>query len=126
MNETRFFICKKCGNVVGVLYSSGVPLVCCGEEMQPLEANTVDASREKHVPIVTVSGDTVTVEVGSVAHPMTPEHYIGFIYLLTERGGQRKALSSGDAPRATFRVIADKPKAVYAYCNLHGLWSAQV
>lgn len=126
MNDTRFFICKTCGNVVGVLYSSGVPLICCGEEMQLLEANTVDASREKHVPVITVSGDTVTVEVGSVPHPMVPEHYISFIYLLTEHGGQRKGLSPGQAPKAAFKVVDDAPKAVYAYCNIHGLWSAQI
>ena len=85
-------------------------------------ANATDAAREKHVPVVTVEGNTVSVTVGSVEHPMTEEHYITWIYLETEKGGQRKALKPGEAPSATFTLIDDEPVGVYEYCNLHGLW----
>jgi superoxide reductase len=109
-----------------MIHSSGVSIVCCGEDMQELKANTVDASTEKHVPVVTVNGNTVTVKVGAVDHPMVAEHYIEWIYLQTEKGNQRKCLNPGDAPVATFTLVDDKPVAAYEYCNLHGLWMANV
>jgi superoxide reductase len=122
----KFFICKHCGNLVGMIHDSGVTMVCCGEEMTELVPGVVDASREKHVPVIKIDGNRVTVEVGSVEHPMLPEHYIMWIYLETEHGGQRKALKPGDAPRAVFLLEDDKPVAAYEYCNLHGLWKAEV
>ncbi len=118
----QFFVCEECGNLVGMIHSSGVPMVCCGQKMKELTANTSDGAKEKHVPVATVDGDTVTVEVGSVAHPMTEAHYIQWIYLQTEKGGQRKALKPGEAPKAVFVLKDDKAVAAYAYCNLHGLW----
>ncbi|NLT15478.1 MAG: desulfoferrodoxin [Clostridiales bacterium] len=124
--ETRFYICKHCGNLAGLILSSGAPMVCCGEEMTELVANTVDASSEKHVPVVTVEGDKITVNVGSVPHPMLPEHYIMWVYLQTEKGGQRKCLKPGEAPKAVFTLIDDKPVAAFEYCNLHGLWKAEI
>ncbi len=125
-NEPKFFICKHCGNIVGMVRNSGVPVVCCGEEMAELKANTVDAAKEKHVPVITVSGSTVTVKVGSVEHPMTAEHSIQWIYLETAKGAQRKCLSPGEKPEATFAITADdKVLAAYEYCNLHGLWMAK-
>jgi superoxide reductase len=126
MSETRFYRCEHCGNIIGMIHSSGVPVVCCGEPMKLMEANTVDASKEKHVPVVTVEGDTVIVAVGSAPHPMVPEHFIQWIYLQTERGGQRKALKPGEEPKATFVVKDDKLVAAYEYCNLHGLWKTQL
>ncbi len=126
MCDHKFYVCKICGNIVGMIFSSGVEIYCCGEPMTELEANTVDASKEKHVPAVTVNGDTVTVTVGAVAHPMVDAHYIQWIYLETEHGGQRKCLSPGDAPTVSFALKDDKPVAAYAYCNLHGLWKAAV
>ena len=90
--------------------------------MAPLTVNTVDASKEKHVPVATVEKNKVTVNVGSVDHPMTKEHHISWIYLETEKGGQRKNLSVDAKPHATFCVDDDKARAVFAYCNLHGLW----
>ena len=103
---------------------SGVPVFCCGQKMEELVANTVDASQEKHVPVVTRIDDCkIKVEVGSVAHPMLPEHHIAFIYVETENGGMRMGLK--DKPEATFCVCNDKPVAVYEYCNLHGLWMAK-
>ena len=125
MRDVKFFICKHCGNIVGMIHDSGAPLSCCGENMTELVANTVDAAKEKHVPVITIEGDTVTVKVGSVAHPMLPEHYIQWIYLLTEQGGERKILKPGDAPEAVFVMTpGDKFIAAYEYCNLHGLWKA--
>lgn len=125
--EPMFYVCKKCGNLVGMIHASGVKMVCCGEEMTALTPNTVDASKEKHVPVISVSGNLVTVKVGSVEHPMTAEHYIQWIYLETTKGGQRKCLNPGDKPEATFALAADdKAIAAYEYCNLHGLWKATV
>ncbi len=118
---TKFFKCDTCGNVVVKTVDSGVPVVCCGKPMTELVANTVDASQEKHVPVVTKIDDcTIKVEVGSVEHPMAPEHHIAFIYVETENGGILQYLK--DKPAATFCVCNDKPIAVYEYCNLHGLW----
>ena len=122
MCENKFFICKHCGNLVGMINSSGVPMICCGEKMTELVPNTVDASQEKHVPVVEVKDDVVNVAVGSVDHPMVEEHYIQWIYLLTEKGGQRKCLKPGDAPKASFALKDDKAVAVFEYCNIHGLW----
>jgi superoxide reductase len=100
-------------------------MVCCGEQMTELVPNTVDAAKEKHVPVIKVDGKKVTVKVGSVPHPMTEEHLIKWIYLQTEGGAQRKCLNAGDAPEATFMLTeGDKPVAAYEYCNLHGLWKA--
>lgn len=118
----KFFRCKHCGNLVGMIHESGQRIICCGEEMQELVANSTDAATEKHVPVVTVDGDTVHVTVGSVEHPMTEAHYIQWIYLKTEKGGQRRCLTPSDKPAASFKVVDDKPVAVYEYCNLHGLW----
>jgi superoxide reductase len=102
-------------------------MICCGEEMTALTANTSDGAKEKHVPVVTVSGSTVTVKIGSVDHPMTAEHYIQWVYLETTKGGMRACLNPGDKPEATFELAkGDKAVAAYEYCNLHGLWKATV
>ncbi|MFZ2538334.1 MAG: desulfoferrodoxin family protein [Oscillospiraceae bacterium] len=124
MCEQKFFRCTHCGNLIGLINNAGIPLICCGEKMQELVANTTQASTEKHLPEVTVSGDTVTVQIGSVIHPMLEEHHIEFIYLQTENGGQRKSLKVGEEPVAVFKVVDDKPIAVFEYCNLHGLWTS--
>lgn len=117
----KFFKCNHCGNVIMKVVDSKVPVVCCGEKMAELVANTEEASVEKHLPVVTKLDEcSIKVEVGSVAHPMTPEHHIAFIYVETENGGMRIDLN--DKPEAIFCTCADKPIAVYEYCNLHGLW----
>lgn len=122
---TKFYKCNHCGNVIEKVVDSKVPVVCCGEKMQELIPNTVDASGEKHVPIVIRLDDCrIKVEVGSVAHPMTPEHHISFIYVETENGGIRVNLK--DKPEAVFCVCSEKPIAVYEYCNLHGLWKTEL
>ena len=123
---TKFYICEHCGNIVGKIHDSGVPLVCCGQKMTQIEAGVVEASREKHIPVAEVKGNTVEVLVGSVLHPMTEEHSITWVYLQTDRGGQRKNLTPGTAPVVTFALSDEKPVAVYAYCNLHGLWKAEI
>ncbi len=124
--KSKFYICEKCVNLVGMVKDSGVNPVCCGEKMKALVPNTTDAAGEKHVPVVTVEEGSVYVNVGAVTHPMTDEHSIEWIYLETENGGQRRVLSPGDAPEFTFCTGDDKPVAVYAYCNLHGLWATEI
>lgn len=126
MKEPKFLLCTHCKNLVGVIHDSKVPIMCCGEKMKELIPNTTDAAGEKHLPVVTVEGDTVKVVVGSVEHPMTDEHLIEWVYLLTENGGSRKVLSSGSKPEVVFNTAGDKPVAVYAYCNLHGLWKTEI
>ena len=122
----KFYVCRHCGNLIGMIHDAGVPIICCGEKMEELVPNTVEASGEKHVPQVTVADGIVKVDVGSVAHPMTPEHSIQWVYVKTEKGGQRKNLQPGEAPTVSFSLADDKPLAVYAYCNLHGLWMTEV
>lgn len=122
----KFFVCEHCGNLVGVINDAGVPMVCCGQKMTQLIPGTVEASVEKHLPVVTVDGNTVKVEIGSVAHPMAEEHSILWVYLQTDKGGQRKNLKVGEAPAAEFSLLDEKPVAVYAYCNLHGLWKTEL
>ena len=124
--KQKFFICKHCGNMVGLIKDQGIPMVCCGEIMTELVPNTVEASVEKHLPIVTASGNSVSVQVGSVPHPMEDKHHIVFVYVETDRGGQRKCLKAGEEPSLTFSFSDDKPIAVYAYCNIHGLWKTEI
>ncbi|MGI6721576.1 MAG: desulfoferrodoxin family protein [Anaerovoracaceae bacterium] len=123
----QMYRCEHCGNIVVMVYNSGAPLMCCGEKMKLLEPNTVDAAQEKHVPVATVNGDKVSVKVGSVEHPMTPEHYIGGILLETDKSLQIRWMKPTDKPEAEFVVApGEKPVAVYEYCTLHGLWKANV
>ncbi|MFP3153209.1 desulfoferrodoxin [Lachnospiraceae bacterium ZAX-1] len=124
--EQKFFICKHCGNLVGFIDYVGVKVICCGEEMSELIANTSDGATEKHVPVISQKGDEIEVSVGSAAHPMLEAHYIKWIYLLTEKGGQRKSLKPGEDPKVRFSLVDDKAIRAYAYCNLHGLWKADV
>lgn len=122
---TKFYKCLHCGNVIQKVVDSKVPVVCCGEKMQELIPGTVDASVEKHLPVVTVLDETtIKVEVGSVAHPMLPEHHIAFIYVETENGGIRVDLK--DKPEAVISLGNERAVAVYEYCNLHGLWKTEL
>lgn len=124
--EVKFYICKHCGNIVGLIHDSGVPLVCCGEKMSELVPNTTEGATEKHLPVVEMDGNIVKVSVGSVEHPSTEEHYIAWVYLQTAHGGQRKAIKPGDKPEVSFALQDDELIAVYAYCNLHGLWKTEI
>mgnify|MGYP002625329111 CR=1 FL=1 len=123
--EMKFYRCETCGQIIAIVKKKACPVMCCGKPMKEIEPGSVDASLEKHVPVVTVDGDTVLVKIGSAAHPMLPEHYIEWVSLQTKCGNQRKALNPGDAPEVCFKICdGDEVEAVYAYCNLHGLWKA--
>ncbi len=122
MSESRFYLCRICGNMVGLIDGAGVPIMCCGEEMEHLEPQTENEGGEKHSPVVSVEGDKVKVKVGSVPHPMENSHRIMWVYLQTDRGGQRKCLAPGENPELEFCLCDEKPTAVYAYCDTHGLY----
>ena len=123
--EQRFFVCENCGNIIAMVKPSGVPVMCCGKRMREIEPNTTDAAQEKHVPVWKREGNLVTVKVGSAAHPMGAAHHIAWVSLQTKAGNQRKALKPGGAPKADFALLdGEKIQAIYAYCNLHGLWKA--
>ena len=124
--STMFYICRHCGNIIMKVNDAKVPVVCCGEKMEALIPNTVEASGEKHVPVAAVNGDILTVNVGSVNHPMEEKHYIEWVYVETEGGGLFRRLSPGSDPKVTFNLGGEKAIAVYAYCNLHGLWKTDL
>lgn len=113
--------CAECGNVVEVLVSGGGQLVCCGKPMEKLEGNTVDASKEKHVPVIEKTANGYKVKVGSVEHPMEEKHYIMWISLIADGREYFKHLKPGDKPEAEFCIEA-KSVSAREYCNLHGLW----
>ena len=121
LNEV--YKCNLCGNIVEVVHAGAGALVCCNEKMALLTENTVDASKEKHVPVIEVGATSITVKVGSVAHPMEAAHFIEWIELIADGKVYRQQLQPGQAPEATFPVIA-KQVTAREYCNLHGLWAA--
>lgn len=119
----KFYVCEHCGNIVAFAKNQGVPVTCCGEVMKELVANTTDGSQEKHIPVVTIEGNKVTVKIGSIDHPMTEDHYIEWVSLQSTQGNQRKALAPGAQPEVCFMLCeSDSVEAIYAYCNLHKLW----
>jgi superoxide reductase len=121
--ELKFYRCKHCGKIIAIVNDTKVPTICCGEAMEELIPGTTDAAVEKHVPVITKNGNIIEVKVGSVEHPMAPEHYIEWIALRTKQGNQRKILKPGDAPLATFALVdGDEVIEAFAYCNLHSLW----
>ncbi|GAB1481731.1 desulfoferrodoxin [Treponema sp.] len=115
--------CEICGNIVEVLHAGEGELVCCEQPMKLIVVNTVDASKEKHVPLIEKTSDGYKVSVGSVLHPMEDKHYIEWIELIADGVSHRKYLKPGDTPVASFCVSASKVTA-REYCNLHGLWKA--
>ncbi len=149
-----FYRCEKCGNVVALIKTGGGTLTCCGQEMTKMVANTVDASQEKHVPDVSINNNTIKVEVGSVLHPMVPEHYIEWIALVADDKIEIKHLKPGMEPKAKFKYRFEEEKvpytdeegeipncegqpcnfvctekkayniSIYEYCNLHGLYNS--
>lgn len=121
----KFYKCAHCGNVIVKVVDSKVPVVCCGQKMEELVANTIEASAEKHIPVATpLDGGKLRIEVGSVHHPMLPEHHIAFVYVETENGGILVDLK--DEPVAEVSLGDAKAIAVYEYCNLHGLWKLEM
>ncbi len=125
--KNKFYLCERCGNIAELIHASGVNPVCCGERMKPMVAGVTEASREKHIPVVTVEKGRVTVSVGSVTHPMSEEHSILWIYLETTKSAYRRTLSPSEEPTATFELSeGEEAKTAYAYCNLHGLWAKEL
>lgn len=122
--EFKVYHCEVCGNLMVKAVDGSEALVCCGEDMKLLEADTVDAAKEKHVPEVSRDGDVVNVVVGSVEHPMEEKHYITNIFAVQDGKVQIAYLKPGDAPKASFKV-EEGPVTVYEFCNLHGLWKAE-
>lgn len=121
--KQQFLICRHCGNIVAMIRNKGVPIYCCGEEMEELLPGTTDAAEEKHLPAYCVDGNTVRVSVGSIEHPMTEQHYIEWICLETEQGVQYAHLEPNEKPRAKFALSdGDVIRGVYAFCNQHDLW----
>lgn len=121
LNEV--YKCDMCGNIVEILHAGPGALVCCNEKMILQTENTVDAAKEKHVPVIEIGADSITVKVGSVAHPMQDEHYIEWIELIADGKVYRQNLKPGQEPQAVFPVIASQVTA-REYCNLHGHWAA--
>ncbi len=124
--KQKFFICGHCGNIIEMVKDKGVPLMCCGQKMTELVPGSIEASEEKHLPVFTVDNNKVYVMIGEVEHPMSEEHYIEWISLETKSGNQIKYLTPGDKPVACFSISeGDEVEAIYAYCNLHGLWKTE-
>ncbi len=121
MIERKYLICEKCGKLETTIKGSKCPTMCCGQAMTEIKPN-VKGDKQKHLPMVTIDGNTVNVSVGEVNHPMESEHFIEWIYLQTKKGGQCKCLKPGCEPKASFALIDDEVVAIYSYCNLHGLW----
>mgnify|MGYP001035204764 CR=1 FL=1 len=119
--KLEIYKCDVCGNIVEVLHGAGGELVCCGEPMKLFKENTVDAAKEKHVPVVEKTAEGFNVKVGSVAHPMEEKHYIEWVEVIVDGKAYRQFLNPGEAPEATFAIKADQVTA-REYCNLHGLW----
>lgn len=123
--EMKFYRCETCGQIIAVVKKTGVPVMCCGKPMQEIIPGTTDASVEKHVPVYEVKDNKVVVTIGAAAHPMVEEHFIEWVSLQTKQGNQRKVLVPGTEPKVCFSICdGDEVEAVYAYCNLHGLWKA--
>jgi len=121
--KLEVYKCAICGNIVEVLHGGKGELACCGQPMNQLVENTVDAAKEKHVPVVEKVDAGVKVKVGGVAHPMEAKHWIEWIQIIADGKSYRQFLNPGEAPEATFKVTADKITA-REYCNLHGLWKS--
>lgn len=121
--RNEVYKCDVCGNIVEVLHAGEGELVCCGQPMVLQTENTVDAAKEKHVPVIEKTGDGVLVKVGAVPHPMADDHYIEWIEIIADGKTYRQFLSPGDTPEASFAVSAASITA-RAYCNLHGFWKA--
>ncbi len=121
--KMEIYKCEICGNVVEVLHGGAMDMKCCGSQMKLYKENTVDAAKEKHVPVMEKTADGVKVKVGEVAHPMEEKHYIEWIEIIADGKAYRQFLNPGDAPEAEFKIVADQVTA-RAYCNIHGLWKA--
>jgi superoxide reductase len=122
--QLELYKCELCGNIVEVLHAGAAALVCCNEKMKLMAENTVDAAKEKHVPVIEVGANSITVKVGAVPHPMEEKHYIEWVELIADGKSYTQFLKPGEKPEATFPLIAKKVTA-REYCNLHGHWKAE-
>ena len=123
--KQKFYRCEICGNIIAIVEESGIPIVCCGQDMTEIDPNIVEASAEHHIPVCKVEGNIVTVSVGETPHPMTASHHISWISIETKQGNQRKCLRYDDEPKACFALCDDDELlCAYAYCNLHGFWKS--
>lgn len=119
----KFFICEHCKNIITYIHDSGIKVECCGDPMQEIVPKTTEGATEKHVPVVEIQGNKVSVKVGEVAHPMEEKHYIQWIAIETKQGTQRKELKPGQEPKACFTLCdTDEFVNAYAYCNIHSLY----
>lgn len=119
--KLEVYKCDKCGNIVEVLHGGAGELVCCGEPMKLMKENTVDAAKEKHVPVIEKTADGFKVKVGAVPHPMEEKHFIEWVEIIADGEAYRQFLNPGETPEATFKIDAQSVTA-REYCNLHGLW----
>lgn len=123
----KFYICDKCLNIITFLNDSGVTPICCGDKLKELLPNTVDATKEKHVPYVEIKDCDVMIQVGQDKHPMQEDHFIKFIVLETDKMSYTVYLKPNDEPVCHFKICKDeKPLRVYEYCNVHGLWMKEI
>lgn len=121
--QLKFYHCPKCGKIIAIVKDSGTPTICCGAEMEELIPGVSDTLSEKHVPVIKVSENKVTVTVGSKIHPSEEDHYIEWILLQTDKGIQTKCLKPGNMPEVEFAVMTgERVKAAYEFCNVHKLW----
>ena len=124
----KFYKCQLCGQIIGIVKETGVPIICCGQEMEEIIPHTDEKGlSEKHIPVYQIKNKKIVVRIGSIPHPMTNEHYIEWVALVTNKGNQRKSLKPGDAPEVRF-VLDDGEivEEIYAYCNLHSLWKIKL
>ncbi len=124
--KSNFFICKRCRNLIGMINSSGGVIYCCGAPMENMEPEYTEEGAGKHQPVVKREGDEIIVNVGSKTHPMSEDHAITWVALITNHGHHRKFLIPGEEPVVRFTLNDELPLAVYSYCNLHGLWKTQI
>ena len=125
--KMKFYRCEHCGNIIAKVEDSGIDIICCGDVMKQLVPGTTDGAHEKHVPVCRIDGNMVYVKVGSEEHPMEDGHFIEWIAIETDRGNQRKCLTPGDKPEACFALCeGENVLTVYEYCNIHGLWKADI
>ena len=123
----KYYICEHCGNIIEYVKESGVPVMCCGQKMTEIVPGTSDGAHEKHVPVVIVDGDKVTVEVGEVEHPSIEKHWIPFVAVKASDLVMRREIKATEKPEAIFPIGDFKGEVeVYAWCNLHGLWKATI
>ena len=121
--KMQIYKCEVCGNIVEMLHGGAGELICCGQPMKLYAENTVDAAKEKHVPVIEQASPGLKVKVGTVAHPMEDKHYIEWIEVIANGRAYRQFLNPGDAPEATFCIKAETITA-REYCNIHGLWKS--